>query len=80
MTFSSSPKSIVVWECDRDKEFAPLKNAKGAPDFTPTACRNTLLALHQNWLRMAGTCLVDSNGQKACPRRRRQSAEGTGHQ
>jgi UDP-N-acetylglucosamine/UDP-N-acetylgalactosamine diphosphorylase len=58
-------KNFVVWECERDEEFAPLKNAEGASDFTPTACRNALLALHQKWLRIAGARLVDSNGQEA---------------
>merc|ERR1712203_974317 len=33
-------KKFVVWECLRDEEFAPLKNAEGASDFTPTHCRN----------------------------------------
>merc|ERR1712001_523364 len=54
-------KNFVVWECLRDEEFAPLKNAEGASDFTPTHCRNALLALHQKWLRIAGARLLDSN-------------------
>merc|ERR1712244_169508 len=29
-------KKFVVWECLRDEEFAPLENAEGASDFTPT--------------------------------------------
>merc|ERR1712244_143055 len=41
-------KKFVVWECLRDEEFAPLKNAEGASDFTPTHCRNALLALHRS--------------------------------
>merc|ERR1711872_242753 len=49
--------NFVVWECLRDEEFAPLKNAEGASDFTPTHCRNSLLALHQKWLRIAGAKL-----------------------
>lgn len=58
-------KNFVVWECLRDEEFAPLKNAEGASDFTPTYCRNALLALHQKWLRIAGVKLVDSSGKEA---------------
>jgi len=58
-------KNFVVWECLRDEEFAPLKNAEGASDFTPTYCRNSLLALHQKWLRIAGAKLVDSKGEEA---------------
>ena len=54
-----------MWECLRDEEFAPLKNAEGASDFTPTHCRNALLALHQKWLRIAGAKLLDSNGKEA---------------
>jgi len=56
---------FVVWECLRDEEFAPLKNAEGASDFTPTHCRNALLALHQKWLRIAGARLVDEKGEEA---------------
>lgn len=57
--------NFVVWECQRDEEFAPLKNAEGAPDFTPTYCRNALLALHQKWLRIAGAKLLDMDGKEA---------------
>ena len=38
---------FAVWECVREDEFAPLKNAQGAADFTPAHCRNALYALHQ---------------------------------
>merc|ERR1712012_761323 len=57
-------ENFVVWECLRDEEFAPLKNAEGASDFTPTHCRNALLALHQKWLRIAGAKLLDSNSNE----------------
>ena len=56
---------FVVWECYRDEEFAPLKNAEGASDFTPTHCRNALLALHQKWLRIAGAKLINEDGVEA---------------
>jgi UDP-N-acetylglucosamine/UDP-N-acetylgalactosamine diphosphorylase len=58
-------KNFVVWECLRDEEFAPLKNAEGASDFTPTHCRNSLLALHQKWLRIAGAKLINEAGEEA---------------
>ena len=32
-------KSFAIWECIREEEFAPLKNANGASDFTPMHCR-----------------------------------------
>jgi len=54
--------NFVVWECLRDEEFAPLKNAEGAKDFTPSYCRNALLALHQKWLMAAGANLVNNAG------------------
>merc|ERR1719245_2396631 len=57
--------NFVVWECLRDEEFAPLKNAEGASDFTPTHCRNSLLALHQKWLRIAGAKLINEAGEEA---------------
>merc|ERR1712183_1201335 len=57
--------NFVVWECLRDEEFAPLKNAEGASDFTPTHCRNSLLALHQKWLRIAGAEIITSSGDEA---------------
>merc|ERR1712183_445570 len=56
--------NFVVWECLRDEEFAPLKNAEGASDFTPTHCRNSLLALHQKWLRIAGASSSMKMGKK----------------
>lgn len=58
-------KKFVVWECLRDEEFAPLKNAEGAADCTPTHCRNSLLALHQKWLRIAGASLINEDGVEA---------------
>lgn len=58
-------KNFVTWECLRDEEFAPLKNADGKPDFTPSYCRKSLLSLHQKWLRSAGAVLVDEDGEEA---------------
>lgn len=56
--------NFVVWECLRDEEFAPLKNAEGAKDFTPSYCRNALLSLHQKWLKMAGAEIISDAGDE----------------
>lgn len=53
--------NFVVWECSRDQEFAPLKNAEGAKDCTPFHCRNAVLNLHHKWLKMAGAEIVSGN-------------------
>ena len=58
-------EKFAIWECVREDEFAPLKNAEGASDFTPTHCRNALYALHQKLLLAAGAKLVDGDGCQA---------------
>jgi len=58
-------ENFVVWECLRDEEFAPLKNAEGAKDCTPSYCRNAVLALHQKWLKMAGAEIISTSGDEA---------------
>jgi len=57
-------ENFVVWECLRDEEFAPLKNAEGAKDCTPSYCRNAVLALHHQWLMAAGVTVVDPSGKE----------------
>jgi len=57
-------ENFVVWECLRDEEFAPLKNAEGAKDCTPSYCRNAVLSLHQKWLREAGAEIVNPSGEE----------------
>jgi len=54
---------FAVWECVREDEFAPLKNAPGASDFTPMHCRNALYALHQKYVMAAGGTIVDEEGK-----------------
>ena len=56
--------NFVIWECVREDEFAPLKNADGASDFTPTHCKNALFALHQKYLLNAGAKMADSDGNR----------------
>lgn len=47
--------NFVVWECRRDEEFSPLKNADkaGASD-TPTTARESLLKLHKKYIEDVG--------------------------
>lgn len=56
--------NFVIWECLREEEFAPLKNAEGANDSTPTYCRNALFARCQKWAMAAGATFVDKDGKK----------------
>eukprot|EP00095_Tigriopus_kingsejongensis_P007608 snap_masked-scaffold417_size177606-processed-gene-0.19 protein:Tk07608 transcript:snap_masked-scaffold417_size177606-processed-gene-0.19-mRNA-1 annotation:"hypothetical protein DAPPUDRAFT_130439" len=55
---------FVVWECLREEEFAPLKNAEGAKDSTPTYCKNALYARCQKWAMAAGGSFVDKDGNR----------------
>ena len=52
--------SFVVWECLRDQEFSPLKNADDSDKKdTPTTARNALFDLHKKYLANAGATLLD---------------------
>ena len=46
--------NFVVWECKREEEFSPLKNAEGASQDTPTTAREALYALHKVYLERSG--------------------------
>lgn len=47
--------NFVVWECLREEEFSPLKNAdKPGDSDTPTTSREALLALHKRFVEKAG--------------------------
>merc|ERR1719270_270241 len=52
---------FVVFECDREEEFEPLKNASGT-GATPEICLSRLNKLHAKWLLNAGAELVGPNG------------------
>ena len=49
-------RSFVVWECLRDDEFSPLKNADapGGKKDTPTTARRAVYQLHRRYLEAAG--------------------------
>ena len=57
-------QNFVVWECVREDEFAPLKNAPGAADFTPEYCRDALYSLNQKYIMNAGGALTNQDGVK----------------
>ena len=46
--------NFVVWECNRDEEFSPLKNADGAAKDTPLTARTDLFRLHKRYFENAG--------------------------
>jgi len=46
--------SFVVWECIREDEFSPLKNADTAAKDTPTTSRESLYRQHRSFLETAG--------------------------
>ena len=45
---------FVVWECNREEEFSPLKNADGAAKDTPLTARTDLFKLHKTYFENAG--------------------------
>ena len=45
---------FVVWECKREEEFSPLKNADGAAKDTPLTARTDLFQLHKAYFENAG--------------------------
>jgi UDP-N-acetylglucosamine/UDP-N-acetylgalactosamine diphosphorylase len=51
-----------LFRVPRFEEFAPLKNAPGAPKDSPEYCTDLLLSLHRKYLQEAGA-IVDDNGK-----------------
>jgi len=57
-------KKMGVFECDRQAEFAPVKNAPGEKSDSPDSARNMTFALHKSWLEAAGA-KVEVEGENA---------------
>ena len=56
---------FVVWECKREEEFSPLKNADGALKDTPLTARTDLFRLHQRYFEEAGGQLIPETATSA---------------
>ena len=50
--------NFVVWECKREEEFSPLKNADGAAKDTPLTARTDLFRLHKVYFENAGGKII----------------------
>ncbi|XP_055334648.1 UDP-N-acetylhexosamine pyrophosphorylase-like [Paramacrobiotus metropolitanus] len=55
---------FAVWEPIRSDEFAPLKNADGASDDTPTTARNAVFDLHARFISRAGGEFIRNEGEQ----------------
>jgi len=57
----------IVMEIDPAVNYAPVKNADGAADATPAACREQMVALHTTWLREAGVTVEEGTPVEISP-------------
>ena len=58
-------ENFVVWECNREEEFSPLKNADGAAKDTPLTARTDLFRLHKRYFEKAGGKIIpDTKGEE----------------
>jgi UDP-N-acetylglucosamine/UDP-N-acetylgalactosamine diphosphorylase len=57
----------IVMEIDPAVHYAPVKNADGAADATPAACRERMVALHTTWLREAGVTVEEGTPVEISP-------------
>jgi len=55
-TLPDAERSLVL-ECDRDAEFAPVKNASGAD--SPETARALMTRLYAGWIKRAGGRIAD---------------------
>jgi UDP-N-acetylglucosamine pyrophosphorylase len=47
-------ENVVLFDCAREAEFAPIKNGYGAPTDSPDTAKALLLARHRAWAEKAG--------------------------
>jgi UDP-N-acetylglucosamine/UDP-N-acetylgalactosamine diphosphorylase len=59
-TLPDAERSVVL-SCDRDEEFAPVKNASGVD--SPESARALMTRLYTKWLRQAGARIAASDAQ-----------------
>lgn len=45
-------ENVVVVECVREEEFAPIKNSSGSPTDSPETARDLILNLHKKWAEL----------------------------
>jgi UDP-N-acetylglucosamine/UDP-N-acetylgalactosamine diphosphorylase len=51
-------RNPLIFECRRDEEFAPVKNAEGVD--SPESCRRLMSGLHRQWLERRGYAVPES--------------------
>jgi UDP-N-acetylglucosamine pyrophosphorylase len=59
--------NVVLVGCERDEEFAPIKNASGAPTDSPETARDLVLNLHRKWAEAAGLVVEGSGPFEVLP-------------
>jgi UDP-N-acetylglucosamine pyrophosphorylase len=60
-------QKVVLVRCIREDEFAPIKNANGAPADSPETARDLMMALHRRWAEAAGIQISDGGPLEFSP-------------
>ncbi|MCH8921861.1 MAG: UDPGP type 1 family protein [Planctomycetes bacterium] len=74
-----SARRAIAMEIDRQKAYAPVKNAPGSADSTPATAQAQMVALHSEWLRAAGVEVDDGVAVEISPLYARHADEVPGH-